>query len=223
MTNSPRFVDLTIPIVDGMPAYPGEPTAHFRTYTTVSENGVAMASLDLFSQVGTHVDAPCHFEDGGSTVDQLDLARCLGRAVRVDLGVLDAGATIPVKSLTPHENVLGDPRTRRVVLSTGWSRFVGSQNYFLDWPTLTLGAVEYLLKCGVELLGLDTPSPGNEETNPALHLSLFAKEVVLVECLANVTRLPAEFTLICLPLPLVGLDGSPARVLAVLDPSVFDE
>lgn len=213
--NSKRrgLVDLTMPITPGMAAYPGEPSASFDAYTTIENDDVAMASVTLFSQLGTHIDAPAHFVRGGRTVDQLDLARCVGEAVAIQLGPLEAGSLIDTALLETHRSML--ETAERVIVSTGWSRRAGSPNYFRDWPEFTLESVEYLAEFDLLFVGLDTPSPGNDSNNQALHRVMFREEIALVECLVNVDELPAHFELVCLPLPLVGLDGSPVRAIAL--------
>jgi kynurenine formamidase len=210
--SSTPIIDLTRPIRDGMSAYPGEPTAHFEAFTTIETDSVAMATVHLFSQLGTHVDAPSHFVAGGAGVEELDLNRCIGPASLVRLGDLPPGTRIDADRLRRHHATL--EAADRVVLSTGWSKRVAAVSYFSNWPTLTEDAVGYLIERGLLLVGLDTPSPGTDATNVALHQALFAAEVVLVECLVGVADLPDTFELICLPLPLVGLDGSPVRVVA---------
>jgi kynurenine formamidase len=196
-----------------MPAYPGEPTARFQPYTTIEHDRVAMASVGLFSQLGTHVDAPAHFIPGGRTVDELDLSDCIGEATIVRLGTLEPGTVITAALLEAHLDRLR--AATRVILSTGWSRHAGTHRYFTNWPKLSPGAAHMLASSGIRLLGLDTPSPGDDTTNVALHQLLLSDNRILVECIVNVDALPADrCTFICLPLPLVGLDGSPVRALA---------
>jgi kynurenine formamidase len=215
--NRPALIDLTLPIADGMPAYPGEPTARFLPYATIEHDQVAMASVELFSQLGTHVDAPAHFIPGGRTVNELDLSDCVGEATVLQLGVLEPGSVIGAAALELQLDRLQS--SARVILSTGWSRHAGTSQYFQDWPMLSADAARLLAGSGIRLLGLDTPSPGDEATNVALHQVLLADDRLLVECLVNVEALPAgQFMLICLPLPLVGLDGSPVRALAATTP-----
>ncbi|GIH64128.1 cyclase family protein [Microbispora siamensis] len=210
--SSPRIVDLTMPLEPDMPAYPGEPSVRFTPFTTIERDGVAMASVGLFSQIGTHVDAPAHFVPGTRTVERLDLAKCVGPATMLRLGTLAPGSVIGASHLMPFGPRLG--AGARVILSTGWSSRAGTASYFQDWPVLGEDAVHLLDEAGIDFLGLDTPSPGTDITNVRLHSLLFRREIVLAECLVNVDLLPDRFELICLPLPLAGLDGSPVRAIA---------
>jgi kynurenine formamidase len=206
------MVDMTMPLSPGMPAYPGEPGVNFERFTTLAEDQVEMSTIHLFSQVGTHIDAPRHFVAGGRGVDELDLHRCVGRAGTVRVGSLAAGTSISAEMLAEHEDILA--AHRRVVVDTGWHARAGTPEYFRGWPTFDRGAVDYLLRHDLIFVGLDTPSPGTDDTNAELHRALFRDELALVECLVNTHLLPATFELLCLPLPLVGLDGSPVRAVA---------
>ena len=52
-----------------------------------------LTSIRMSAHTATHVDAPWHFVDDGSTVETLDLATLIGAAVVVDLG--DATVVTP--------------------------------------------------------------------------------------------------------------------------------
>lgn len=209
------IVDLTIPITHAMRSYPGEPTAGFTPFTSLADDGVEMWQLSLFTQLGTHMDAPSHFVIGGRSIDAVDLERCVGPAVVVSVSGT-AGCTIGIEPFIEHESAI--VRTRRVVLQTGWARYVDERQYFEDWPVITREAALWLVERDCHLLALDTPAP-HKEHNPELHRILFSNEMVLLESLVNTDRLSpgAEVYLIALPLPFVGLDGSPVRVVAITD------
>jgi arylformamidase len=207
-----HIVDLTMPISDGMDAFPGEPTARFTRFSSVDDaTGIEMWNVEMFSQLGTHLDAPCHFVPGGAAVDQLDLARCVGPATVVDHPA-SAGPVIDSRHLQPYEESLR--RTRRALVRTGWDAHVGSERYWSGVPEITTAAARYLVEIGVVFLGLDTPTPSFSDLHD-VHRTLLGANVVITECLVNLGRLSAETWLICLPLPLVGLDGSPVRAIAL--------
>jgi len=207
-----ELVDLTIPIEHAMPTHPGNPTAGFMPFTTVERDGFEQWSLALFTQIGTHIDAPRHFMQGGRPVDQLELNRCVGPAtvVRVEG---KTGDIIGPDVFAEHRDSID--RTRRVLLHTGWDRYLGAEEYFEQFPSLTVEAAHYLVHRGVLFLGMDTPSPHVTDYR-GLHEALFANEMVIAESLVGLGQLRAdEVFLIALPLKLTGLDGSPARVVAM--------
>jgi arylformamidase len=91
----------------------------------------------------------------------------------------------------------------------------GTPAFWTDFPALTPAAAEYLADAGVVFVGLDTPTPSIEHLH-ATHNILLGAGCVLAECLVGLDRLAhSETYLVCLPLKLVGLDGAPARVIAL--------
>ena len=103
-----------------------------------------------------------------------------------------------------------------MLLRTGWDAQAGGPGYFEGHPSLTAEAARWMASRGIVLLGLDTPSPAEEWEE--CHRVLLGAGVAIVEGLAGLHRLPARFTFIALPLRLIGLDGSPVRAAAILDP-----
>ena len=49
-----------------------------------------------------------------------------------------------------------------------------------------------------------------------VHQALFIHNILIVEGLANLEKLPASFSFMALPLRLVGIDGSPVRAIAIV-------
>ena len=65
----------------------------------------------------------------------------------------------------------------------------------------------------MRLIGVDYLSVGRGETNPEVHRILLGAGIVILEGL-DLSQVEAGWhDLICLPLKLVGRDGSPARAL----------
>ncbi len=209
-----RLIDLTLPLVHGMPAFPGEPTVGYLPFTTLERHGVAMTQISLFSQVGTHVDAPSHFMDGGKTIEQVDLRRGIGACV-----VLDASEHIDGElGIDAFAPVLERPGIYRVLVRTGWDARRTQEEYWHGYPPVTLEAARALVEAGIVFLGLDTPSPHPTDFRP-VHEVLLGKDMLLAECVVGLGRLEqAEVFLMAAPLPFVGLDGSPVRVVAIDEP-----
>lgn len=211
---SDQIIDLTMPIADGMAAFPGEPTAVFTRFSSIDDGGIEMWNVGLFSQLGTHVDAPSHFISGGSSVESLPLAHGIGPAAVVDV---DPASPITDAALRPFE--LAIRGTGRVVIRSGWDARVGTPEYWTGSPELTAEAAELLVSWGVTFLGLDVPTPTHSDLH-RVHRILLSAGVLIAECLVGTSALADKFTIVCLPLPLVGLDGSPARVVALQDAGV---
>ena len=214
----PRFIDLSHPLVDGMPNFPNDPQLAVRIHTTVGQSGYNLSHLSLSSHQGTHLDAPFHFYDDGATLDQMPLDRFCGPARLVDLApgtALAASTPLTVKTFAPHADAF-QPGAR-VLYRTGWDRMFGEERFFTEFPTLTLDAARWIAGRGIGLLGMDTPTPSTDWLECHHILLEKAVEIVIVEGLTNLHLLPAVFRFIGFPLNIKGRDGSPIRAVAEVE------
>lgn len=207
-----------MPLRHEMDAYPGEPTACFSRFTSLDHDGVEMWDVRLFSQLGTHVDAPSHFVHGGHAVDRIELSACVGPAVVVDVGEhqvrSDDGVEFAAEPFLAAEERIRE--SRRVLVRSGWYHRYGGNGFWTEYPQLPLSVAELLVSWDVRFVGLDTPSP-HRRLQHEVHGTLLKSGVVLAECLTNLDAVgDGDVLLVCLPLPLVGLDGSPARAIALI-------
>ena len=207
-----RVVDLSVPLDDRTPVYPGDPPVRLTPAATIARDGYNLLAVRMGSQSGTHCDAPYHFREGGARVDALDLRLFAGPGVIVDVRGRPDRYPIAVPDLAPHLDRVG-PGTI-VVLHTGRPDH--------DHPYLAADACRALLDRGVRTIGLDTPNvdetpddwhPGG--TYPCHHMIAEAGGVI-VENLANLAAVdfPDPF-LSVLPLRLTGADGAPVRAVAM--------
>jgi kynurenine formamidase len=215
---TPAIVDLSHPLDESTPVYPGDGPLEITVAERASDPPVGgrrslnCSRVALSVHTGTHLDAPFHFFDAGRTVDCVPLEHCVGPALLVDLGGVGAGQEIETRHLAPYRDRLRE--TGRVVLHTGWWRQWGTPDYFTEHPRLSGQAAEFLVECGVRLVGVDTPSV-DQPPFPA-HLALLGSGVLIVENLTNLSAIGREiFQLVVLPLRISGRDGSPVRAIAM--------
>jgi arylformamidase len=212
-----RIIDLSHPLTDGQPAFPGDPVFRARSAARIAREGYNLSRLSMGTHQGTHVDAPFHFFDDGRTIDRVPLDRFCGPARLIDLrrrGPLKAGTRITREMLLPHAAVFRVGG--RVVYRTGWERHWGTASFYRDYPSLTPEAAAWIASRRIRLLGMDTPGPGEEWLE--CHRILLARgvEIAILESLANLGQVPGRFTLVACPLRIAGLDGSPVRAIAMV-------
>lgn len=68
--------------------YPGDTKPAYRRVCDLATGGeCTLSDVTMCAHNGTHMDAPSHFIEGGKTIEQIDLSRCVGRcAVRAFVG-----------------------------------------------------------------------------------------------------------------------------------------
>ena len=81
------MVDLGWPLNDTSPYWPAENYEPFRltTIATLEKNGVLSKAFYCPEHLGTHLDAPNHFEKNQPAVDQINPANLFARGVRIDI------------------------------------------------------------------------------------------------------------------------------------------
>src|SRR3989338_3448746 len=80
-----EIIDLTMPLDERTPVFPGDPPFKSVATTTVAVEGYEEHRLSLGSHTGTHVDAPSHMISGGKTLSELPLTQLVGEAVVLDV------------------------------------------------------------------------------------------------------------------------------------------
>ena len=182
-----------------------------------------LSRLEILTHIGTHIDAPCHFlESGGWTVEQIPLEHTIGK-----------GVVVPLTHLKGRERITADEIIRTgveidagviPVLYTGWTeRAWGADEFWGESIFLDTTAAEYIVEKGCKAVALDCfpEAPfwlGIEADQPPgrNHKTLLGNKTIIIQLLTNIGKLNGrEFTLYGIPLPLDGMDGSPARVFAV--------
>jgi len=64
-----KTIDLTQPLREGMPVYPGTEPPRLEVGCSITEHGFAEKRLSFFSHTGTHIDAPSHLLAKGKSLD----------------------------------------------------------------------------------------------------------------------------------------------------------
>ncbi|MDY6914083.1 MAG: cyclase family protein [Planctomycetota bacterium] len=208
-----KIIDLTHPMYDGLEAFPGNQNVKISPLHEIDQGGYRVNTFLMDGHTGTHIDVPWHVFPDGETLEKLDLGKCIGPAFRVSLPK-GRGEHISPEELKPYEEKI--VRTKRLILATGWSSQFGGEEFYVDFPGVSIDAARWLVDKGVVLLGLEQPSVHPDDGLEVHHILLEAK-VAIVEAIAWPQRIPSdEFELICLPLAIRGGNGAPTRTVAVV-------
>ncbi len=197
--------DISRSLTPGHPNWPGDDPFTLAPRLRIDGgDSVNTALLSCSTHTGTHVDAPFHYNNTGQTLDQVPLEVYVGpcRVIHAT-----GHEVVPASILDGVDNL-----PERVLLSTGqpaaWASFPR------DFSALSPELVRALAERGVKLVGTDAPSvdPLTSKTLDA-HRAFAASGLYILEGL-NLAGVPAgDYQLVCLPLPLSGADGAPARAI----------
>ena len=206
-----KIIDISLPMMPTLPVWPGDPEIVLRQTKSLEAGDLANVSqLSCSVHTGTHVDAPCHFIQGGGPVDELPLDVLIGPAYVRHLP--------NVKEISPVdlEKLVLPRHTKRLLLRTRnsdfWQREISE--FMSDYTALTPEAAGWVVDRGIRLIGVDYLSVQRfHGAEPTTHRILLGAGVVIVEGLNLYEVPPGSYHLICLPLKLVGSDGAPARAV----------
>jgi arylformamidase len=209
-----RIVDLTQPMSNEMPIYPGLPQPSFTNIARVEDDGYAMSEYHLLNHIGTHLDAPAHQIAGGDTLDEMPLERFVTDAVTIDVSAREHGP-IPREELEP---LLEDVREGDIVfLYSDNGRNWGGQAYWTDWSYPDADAARALIERGISAIGFDGPSPDPvDSTTFDLHRIWLGAGRMIIENVTNLDRLPPRTPVVVAPLKVREANGAPARIFALL-------
>lgn len=203
-----RLFDVSLALHEGMVRWPGDPAYIRQEVATLTDDGYAVARLTLGSHTGTHIDAPAHMVPDGLTIDRIPLEVLVGPAVVWNVSDRRAISAQDLVGLTWPSGL------RRLLLKTDNSRrgLLRRTTFAPAYVALAPDAAAWLVAQDVCLVGIDALSVDPPE-DEAAHQALLAQGVVIVEGLDLADVPPGVYTLCCLPLPIIGGDGAPARVI----------
>ncbi len=198
-----KIHDLTCTISQDMRTYPGDPRPKFSPHATIKDNIANVTRITLGSHTGTHVDAPWHFLQDGNSIDAEPLYKFIGEAL-----VIDASYTNNIKDKNFSSS--GIKSDDDIVLI-----YTGTGDRLTDFAYLDVSAAEWLIEHEVKCVGIDTASVEKYgDKDATVHKMLLEKQIGIIENLTNLGQFVGKrMFFVCLPLPLKGIDGSPARAV----------
>lgn len=219
-----RIHDVTMPLVNDMPVWPGDPAFDFRLIARQAGDGSGanVGTLATTIHVGTHVDSPFHVDSSAPTLEQLDLSIFLGPAV-----VLDVSGDEVIEAARLHEaaaklgktlQALVEIAPRLLLRTASWS---DRTMFPATYATLSPEAAELIVNTGFRLLGVDVPSVDRRDASAMpIHHTLIGRHrrgagVQILENLVLDAIKPGLYELAALPLKIVGGDGSPVRAVLI--------
>ena len=224
-----KLVDLSHALADGMPGFrmrgPDgkaiEYTARVRPFLTHADSAAfyqrkssfEITELTLQTSVGTYLDAPCHRYPGRRDVAELALEELVLPGVCVDVTRRAPGEAIGPDALPPAARLRG----RAALFRFGWDIHFGRGEY-QEYPFLHTETIDALVAAGTRLVGVDTVNIDDKRdlARPA-HTRRLAREILVVENLRGLEKLPAEgFRFFAVPVKVRGGAAMPVRAFAEL-------
>lgn len=213
-------VELSHPIYDGMPVYPGLPSPHVGVHvdhetsrpTYEAQAEFAIGRLELVGNVATYLDSPFHRFRDGADVSQLPLHRLVGLPTVVVDARRDAERGRRLDVILDRGSLAG----RAVLVRTGWDERWGTDVYWDPGPYLGEVTVQQLVHhrpalVGVDFWNVDDP---DDPARPA-HTALLGQGIPIVEHLTNLRAVHDDSRTFVVPLAVQGAPSVPVRAFAM--------
>ena len=209
--------DLTHGFSESVPRSALFPPPIISKFASMPEKPLDISRIETIVHVGTHVDAPNHFYADGPGMDAVPLDRLMGGGVVAGLHLPEFAeiTAADLEAVSPTIEA-GDI----LAIHTGWESRWGTESWNRH-PCLAQDAADWLVAKKIRLLAVDTATPDlafdrrGPDFDFPIHRTLLKFGVLIAEQVANLEALAGtrvEF-MFC-PVPIVGCDGAPARVLA---------
>lgn len=200
------IIDLTLPIDNKTPNWPGDPKIVIKQFSTVEKDSIGKKVLTFHSHFSTHIDAPSHMVANGKTLSDYPMEKFVGEGIVLD-----------VRGQKEIETNLDSVKEGDIVFFlTAHSNKVYEKDYFDNNPVLTPKTAKKLVDKKIKIVGLDSPTPDNEPYT--LHKLFFKHDILIVENLVNLKELAEKrFQCYVLPLKIKDGDGAPCRVIGVIN------
>jgi len=203
------WIDISVPIRDAMVHWPSDPPVSIKRVKDIEKGDTANLSvISMGAHSGTHVDAPIHFLKQGQGIDNIPIDTLVGRARVIEIRDPES---IKPEELVGHRIRRGE----RILFKTRNSSHVWQKDEFVeDFVFISDNAADFLVDCGVRLVGVDYLSVGSfKHGGSYVHKTFLSGGVCTIEGLDLSNVIPGKYDLICLPLRIVGGDGAPARAI----------
>lgn len=202
-----KIIDISLALGNGTIVYPDNVPITLEEHAHMPEKRSHLSKITMGSHSGTHIDAPKHAIIGGATIDALPLRAFVGPCRVIDY-------TASKEAITIDDLKKAEVKRDERILAKTSNSARGFEKFYDDYVYLDGDAADYLAELGIALFGIDYISIKKRgSADNRAHTSLLKKSIPIIEGLDLSSAPPGEYTLVCLPLKFVGLEGAPARAI----------
>ncbi len=204
------FYDISMTIEKDMAVYKNQeekkPILAFQK--KMPKDSINESSIFMNLHTGTHIDAPYHVDEGGATIESIDLAKLIRKCRVLDLTEVSS-------EITKEDLVNKKIQTGEFILLKTKNSF--TEEFKSDYVYVERSAAEYMALKDIAGVGIDSLGIERNQPNHDSHKVLFNKGIIIMEGLRLKEVEEGEYLLCSLPLKIKGVDGSPTRAILVKD------
>lgn len=198
------WIDISQTLKEGIANWPGDQPFQYQLDERIQEDsGANVGSISMSLHIGTHIDAPFHYDNNGVSMDEIDINRLIGTAQVIDC----IDEPIVTRALLEKHHI-----SESIVLFK--SVYSKDESVFLDeYMTIDADAIDYLASLDVQCIGTDMPSiDPTEDLSLLAHKSCHKHQILIIENLELNKVREGIYDFIGLPLK-IAADASPIRAV----------
>ena len=146
------LIDLSHPLLDRMPVYPGDEPVRLEKINDFEEHGFNNFRFTSGMHAGTHIDGPMHMTKSGRLIDELPLEQFIGTGCLLNaVGKKFIPCTPEFTNAIVPESI--------VLIYTGFEKQFGSEKYYRDYPVINMELARFFVEQRIKMICFDSPSP----------------------------------------------------------------
>ena len=231
LIGSCSIVDLSPTLEKGIPRCPAHPPLIIDQTATHAHDGYYSQTISMAEHTGAHVDAPAHQMPDmmDATIETFPVNVLMGPAIVYNLHEFDPkpGARVSEEQILKLEKKMGTSASEGdiVLLNFNWFQHWTTTSqwryYAENEPGLSAEAVKLFCDrkvraVGSDTIACDTPAvEGAEGKSYGHRVYWLPNNILIMEMLMNLGKLPVWSYFIALPLKIKNGSGSPIRPIAL--------
>jgi len=203
-----HYIDITPEIHPGIGVYPGDvPFQREVSYSTDKGDHMTLSSVKTTLHLGAHTDAPNHYMKGGEGISERPLDYYMGPCQVIDVSSVASPSGLIVSQDLNRIEI----ETTRILFKT---MSFNHNSWNNDFCALSEGLIKELVKQGVKLVGIDTPSIDLVDSKDLKAHSVVAENNMgILEGIDLTFADEGRYQLVSLPLKIKDADASPVRAI----------
>ncbi|SNS58690.1 Kynurenine formamidase [Anaerovirgula multivorans] len=203
-----KIYDISMDIHEDMMVYKNKqekkPKIKVAKDHTTGNSYESVITMELHT--GTHIDAPLHMIEGGTTMESYDLESFIRKCKVLDLTDIENRIT---KAALQEKNIVkGD-----FVLFKTKNSFAAEFDF--QFVFLEKSGAIYLKEIGIEGVGIDALGIERDQPQHETHKTLLNHGIMIIEGLQLKDVEEGEYTLIAPPLKIRNVEAAPTRALLI--------
>jgi len=208
-----NIYDISVELSTRSVIWPGDPMIQLDRVMEMRKGArYNLTHLKMSLHNGSHIDAPLHLIRDGKSIDKIPLNILIGSCY-----VLEIEEKVDQIDASVLENMKIPKNVTRLLLKSRNSHYWKEKDHKFheDYCGVTTDGARFLVKRGIQLVGIDylSISPLVEVDPP--HIELLSNDVVILETIDLSGVDPGWYDLFCLPLKIIDVEGAPVRAILI--------